>query len=299
MHGTPGDDKREPAPMVRSTGSGRRIAHRGRTRRRRHIAFGWYGGKYSHLDCILPHIPIDGRHFCDVYGGSAAVIINMPPAPSETYNDLDSELVNFFTMLRDETDDLLKAITLTPFSREELRRACEPSIGLDPLERARRFYVRARQTRTGLAQVSTEGRWAHHVLSSRRGMAGGVSRYFGSVDGLADIAERLLRIQIENAPALEVIERYDTPETVFYLDPPYVHDTRGDTNAYAFEMSDADHVALGETLQRIRGRAVLSGYRSAMYDEIYGGWRRIESSTRTALSVKQPRQECLWMNFEE
>lgn len=212
----------------------RRIVGNAAQRRRRMIAFGWYGGKFSHLDFILPNLPEDARHFCDVFGGSAAVIINRKPALAETYNDIDGELVNFFAALRDTrtSDSLIKAIALTPFSREELVRACEPPGGIEPVERARRFFVRARQTRTGLAQTSSEGRWAHCVLTSRAGMAGAVSRWLGSVEGLPEIVQRLQRIQIENAPALEVVERYDTPETLFYLDPPYVHDARGDASAY-------------------------------------------------------------------
>ena len=136
------------------------------------IAFGWYGGKYSHLDFILPNLPNGETHFCDVFGGSASVLINRKPAPLETYNDLDSELVNFFHILRDHNEELVRAIGLTPFSREELVKACTPEPNLSEMERARRFYVRARQTRTGLAQTSSEGRWAHCVLTSRAGMAG-------------------------------------------------------------------------------------------------------------------------------
>ena len=131
------------------------------------IAFGWYGGKYVHLDFILPHLPADAEHFCDVYGGSAAVLINRVPAKVETYNDLDTELVNFFAVLRDQPDDLIRSIKLTPFSREELVKACGSSENLSSLERVRRFYVRVRQTRTGLAQTSIEGRWAQCVLTSR------------------------------------------------------------------------------------------------------------------------------------
>ena len=137
--------------------------------RRRKIAFGWYGGKFSHLDFLLPNLPNDATHFCDVFGGSAAVLINRDPAPVETYNDLDSELVNFFATLRhpEHGERLLKEIALTPFSREELALACTPEPDLDNMERARRFYVRARQTRTGLAQTSSEGRWAQCILTSR------------------------------------------------------------------------------------------------------------------------------------
>ncbi len=286
------------APQVNSTGTGRRIAAR-RKNGRRKLAFGWYGGKFSHLDFILPNIPLDAKHFCDVFGGSAAVLINRPPAPVETYNDIDSDLVNFFETLRDDGDELTRAISLTPFSREELARACEYEQGLSKRERARRFFVRARQTRTGLAQRSSEGRWAHCVLTSRAGMAGAVSRWLGSVDGLAEITLRLQRVQIENAPALEVIQRYDTPDTVFYLDPPYVHSSRGDTTAYGCEMSDAEHIELAETLSSIRGRAVLSGYRTPLYDRLFEDWRRIDAPVKTANSVRQPRQESLWVNFWE
>lgn len=270
-------------------------------RRKKMIAFGWYGGKFSHLDFILPNLPEDAYHFCDVFGGSAAVIINRPPAPVETYNDLDSELVNFFATLRDPktSDVLVKAIGLTPFSREELHIACQPLAEADSLERARRFFVRARQTRTGLAQKSSEGRWAHCVLTSRAGMSGAVSRWLGSVEGLAEIVQRLQRIQIENAPALEVLRRYDSPKTLFYLDPPYVHDARGDVNAYGDEMSDADHIELIEFLRGVQGRFALSGYRNPIYDGLLNGYRRIDGPAKLCHSVRQQRQECLWVNYDD
>ena len=269
-------------------------------RSKRMIAFGWYGGKFSHLDFLLPHLPGDALHFCDVFGGSAAVLINRAPAPVETYNDLDSELVNFFSTLRHPSlgEELLKQIALTPFSREELALACGRETGLEPVERARRFYVRARQTRTGLAQTASARRWAHCILTSRSGMAGAVSRWLGSIEGLSQIIDRLLRVQIDNAPALEVIQRYDTPDTLFYLDPPYVHDSRGDKHAYYGEMSDTDHTELAELLKAIKGRAVLSGYQSDLYDSLYHDWNRVDAPEKTCHSVRQPRKESLWMNFE-
>lgn len=261
------------------------------------IAFGWFGGKFSHLDFLLPLIPQDATHFCDVFGGSAAVLLNVNPYPVETYNDVDSELVNFFEALRNQGPKLIKAIGLTPFSREELVRACIPEQGLSKLERARRFYIRARQTRTGLAQTSSEGRWAHCVLTSRAGMSGAVSRWLGSVEGLSEIAQRLQRVQIENAPAIETIQRYDTPETVFYIDPPYVHSARGDSSAYGYEMTDEDHKNLAKVLNRVRGRVILSGYRTDLYDQLYRKWRREDAEARNCHSVRKLRQESAWLNF--
>lgn len=135
-------------------------------------------------------------------------------------------------------------------------------------------------------------------------MAGAVSRWLGSVEGLAEIAQRLLRVQIESAPALEVIQRYDSPETLFYCDPPYVHESRSDTNAYAYEMSDEEHRALAECLRNVQGKVALSGYHSPLMDELYGDWSRIEASTKKAHSTntrpdhtKQNRTEVLWVNY--
>lgn len=261
------------------------------------IAFGWYGGKYSHLDWLLPLLP-QTQHYCEPFGGSAAVLINRPPAPVETYNDVDGELVNFFRVLRDDKDALLEAIGLTPFAREEFELSFQtPTEPLSELERARRFFVRARQVRTGLAQTASGGRWAHCLLTSRAGMAGAVSRWLGSVEGLSEIAQRLLRVQIEHAPALEVLQRYDSAETLFYCDPPYPHASRGDAKAYAYEMSDAEHRQLAEVLHAVKGKVALSSYPSALMNELYHDWTLIEAPARNVHSVKQERVEHLWINY--
>ncbi len=262
------------------------------------IAFGWYGGKFNHLNWLLPLLP-QTTHYCEPFAGSAAVLLNREPSPVETYNDIDGEVVNFFRVLRDQPEVLIRAIGLTPFSREELRIAVEESTDkLSQLERARRFFVRARQVRTGLAQTASAGRWAHCKLTSRAGMAGAVSRWLGSVDGLSEIAQRLLRVQIENAPAIEVIQRYDSEETLFYCDPPYPHDSRGDIHAYRYEMTDNDHRELAEVLHNVKGKVALSGYRCELLDKLYKDWNRIESPSKQCLSVKQPRTEILWTNYD-
>lgn len=263
-----------------------------------HLAFGWYGGKYSHLDWLLPVLP-QTNHYCEPFGGSAAVLVNRQPSPVETYNDLDSEIVNFFKVLRERKEELVEAIVLTPFSREELTRACrEDTLGLEPLERARRFYVRARQTRTGLAQTASPGRWATCRNTSRRGMGGAVSRWLGSAPDLVWIAARLLRVQIDNRPAAEVIRAYDSPDTLFYCDPPYPHESRGDSKAYAFEMTNPEHCALAAVLHGIQGKAAVSGYRCDLMDQLYGTWKRIDAPEKLCHSTKELRQEALWINYE-
>jgi DNA adenine methylase len=261
------------------------------------IAFGWYGGKFSHLDWLLPLLP-ETTHYCEPYGGSAAVLINRPPSPVETYNDLDGEVVTFFRALREQKDALTEAIGLTPFSREEFERAIfEPTDGLSDLERARRFYVRARQVRTGLAQTASSGRWAHCLLTSRAGMAGAVSRWLGAVEDLPLIGQRLLRVQVEHDTAINVIKRYDSPETLFYCDPPYPHGSRGDSKAYKYEMTDEQHRELAAVLHNVHGKVALSSYHGTLMDELYSHWNYIEPPSRTIHSTKQQRIEVLWINY--
>lgn len=276
--------------------SGKVIVLKRPTRRRR-IVFGWYGGKFSHLDWLLPLLPYT-HCYCEPFSGSAAVLLNRNPSPVESYNDIDGDVVNFFRMLRDRSDELIRAIALTPFSREEFHQAISGSIqGISDLERARRFYIRARQARTGLAQTATLGRWANCKNTSRAGMSGVVSRWLGGVEALKEITERLLRVQIENRPAMEVIHIYDSAITLFYCDPPYLHETRGDNKAYGFEMDFDQHQQLSQVLNKCRGKVALSGYRCDVMDTWYKGWRRFDAPIKQCHSIKQPRQECLWVNY--
>jgi DNA adenine methylase len=268
-------------------------------RSRKLILFGWYGGKFSHLDWLLPLLP-ECHHYCEPFAGSAAVLLNREPSPVETYNDLDGEVCNFFRVLRENGEELTRAIALTPFSREEFGLACSLDPDLLPLERARRFYIRARQVRTGLAQTATIGRWANCKETSRAGMSGVISRWLGGAEMLTSIAERLIRVQIENRPATDVIRLYDSPKTLFYCDPPYVHSTRGDSKAYRHEMADEEHVELAGVLNKVNGRVALSNYDCDLLSDLYPApkWRRFKSQPRTNHSTKGKRIEVVWTNFD-
>lgn len=280
---------------------------------RRLSAFSWYGGKSSHLAWLLPLLP-QTTHFVDVFGGSGAVIMNREPSPIETYNDLDSGVVTFFRVLRNHTADLLRAIALTPYSREERRIAYETldalkkSAGSSDLEKARLFFVLAKQTRSGLAQSR------HSLLNSWRftrdrisqGVAVYVQQWDDALDGLAAVAARFRTIQIENYSWDDVIDLYDTPDTLFYCDPPYVHESRSSghiKDEYAFEMTDDDHRRFAAKLHRIKGKAAVSGYPSSLYDEIFGDWQCVKMPVSSSAGTRQgsggagERIECLWANY--
>jgi DNA adenine methylase len=268
--------------------------------RRKKIAFGWYGGKYSHLDWLLPLLP-QRPHYCEPFAGSAAVLLNRHPALVETYNDLDGEVANFFRVLRNNSDELIRLISLTPFSREEYFTAIYGETeSLSDIERARHFYIRARQTRTGLAQTASLGRWANCKNTSRSGMSGVVSRWLGGVEALDDIAERLLRVQIENRPATEAITLYDDADTLFYCDPPYLHATRGDTKAYAYEMDESQHREFAQVINNCKGLVAVSGYDHPIMDELFEKkkWFKSFEKEKPIHSTKDMRQEVLWTNYD-
>jgi DNA adenine methylase len=262
------------------------------------IAFRWYGGKFSHLNWLLPLLP-KTKHYCETFGGSAAVLLNREPSPIETYNDIDHDAVNFFKVLRDRREELIEALYLTPFSHEEFRKAfsLRGDRTLSEVERARLFFIRAEQVRIGLAQTATEGRWAWCKLTSRRGMSGAVSRWLNRIEALWAVAERLRRVQIENKSAFDIIRQYDSKDTLFYCDPPYPHESRGDPQAYSYELTDEDHEKLAEVLHEIAGKVAISSYRSKLMDRLYGDWSRIDAPLKIAHSVKQLRRESLWINY--
>ena len=263
--------------------------------KRKLLPFGWFGGKFRLLDWLLPLLP-DADTFVDVFGGSGCVLLNRKPATVEVFNDIDGELVNFFRVLRADPDALVKQATLTPYSREEHRIACQHDATVSDLERARRFYVRAKQSLYGKPQWATAPRPAAGTEPPEV--------WAGYPARLPPIAHRLRNAYIENKPALDLIPRWDRDCTLFYCDPPYVHSTRHSTGNYAFEMSaDDDHAALADVLQAIKGKAAVSGYPSPLYDRLYDGWHRTDAPPLSAASARNGpnspiRQECLWTNYD-
>jgi DNA adenine methylase len=185
---------------------------------------------------------------------------------------------------------LIEAIELTPFSRLEHKRAHDRNVD-EPIERARRFYVRSRQS-FGSGEGEYSSGWRFQA-NSRRGTS--VIDEWSNVDHLYAAAARLKQAQIECDDALKCIQRFDTPDTLFYVDPPYVWDTRHDTeHMYAHEMTDDQHVQLAALLNRVQGMVILSGYASELYTGLYPNWRFVTKDTKT--NANHPAVEYLWIS---
>jgi len=249
----------------------------------------YYGGKWRIAPWIISHFP---KHVCYVepYAGGASVLLRKHPSTIEAYNDMDDCVVNFFRVLRDQPDALAHAIELTPWSREELKAAREPCA--DAVEWARRRYVSAFQSRTQTQSHLSPG-W--RFQRSAEGKY--VVPLWNDITHLYAAAARMKLVHIENDDALAIIDRYDTDETLFYVDPPYMAETRSytwSTRAYVSEMDDAAHERLANTLHNVRGYVALSGYDTPLYRELYKGWT--SDSCYAIDGGGSRRTELLWLN---
>ena len=258
------------------------------------IAFAYYGAKNGLLKDLLPLLP-ECSHYCEPFSGSATVLLNRKPSPIETLNDLNGEIVNFFEVLRDNAGNLVDKLLLTPYSRKEFESAWE--IHPDIVERARRFFIRT-QMDISKGGIKYNKSWSSAATASHSNPA---KRFFNKLPGLLEVAERLRLVQVENKPAIDVIMKYDKYDTLFYLDPPYLKQTRNAKNEYAFEMSMVEHVQLAKALNAARGMVALSGYDSPEMGILYNGWNKILFKPKIVPMSRGNglvRQECLWLNYD-
>lgn len=258
----------------------------------------WHGGKHYLAPKIVAMMPPHTHYVEPFAGGLSVLLAKNPEGVSEVVNDLDGELINFWRVLqRPESFELLKRrLEATPFSREEFEDAAAPA--LDPIDRACRLFIRVRQSFGGARKT-----FAPVGARQRRGMNGNVSAWLNAIDGLPAVHARLSRVLIENRDAISVIKRQDRPDALFYCDPPYLHETRVSTDAYDVEMTREKHLELLNTLLNIRGKFLLSGYPSKLYDGHAGmcGWNRLEidiANHAAGGEAKRRMTEVLWYNYD-
>lgn len=258
----------------------------------------WLGGKFRLAPWIISHFPAH-RIYVEPFGGAASVLLRKARSYNEIYNDLDGELVNLFRVMRgNRASELLDALRMTPYARAEYEaafQACD-----DDVERARRTIVRSYLAHgTGGARMDRPTGFRTDGASGGTNVAG---EWADLPDALQAVIDRLRGVNIEQRPALELLERYAGPDTLFYLDPPYLPATRSTKSrkpneryhTYAVEMTEYDHAELLIACERSSAMIVLSGYPDPFYDAQLPNWRRVEIAARAHRN--SPRTECLWLN---
>lgn len=253
----------------------------------------YHGGKWLLAPWIVGHLP-PHRVYVEPFGGGGSVLLRKPRSYAEVYNDLDGEIVNVFRVARDCGEHLVRSLELTPFSRDEFLLSYEPSD--DPLEQARRTIARSFM---GFGSAAVCGESSGFRANSNRSGTTPAQDWRNYPEALKRIVARMRGVVIENRDAVEVMKVHDGPDTVHYVDPPYVHETRarGDrvsVKQYKHEMTDDQHRELAAVLHGLRGAVILSGYESTLYDELYGGWVSIGRPAHAGGARK--RTEVLWVS---
>ncbi len=255
-------------------------------------ALRYHGGKWNLAPWIIEHFP-KHRAYVEPFGGAASVLLRKPRSYAEVYNDLDDEVVGFFRVLRDpeQSAHLRQALELTPFARVEFDAAYE--VTADPVERARRLVIRSFMG-FGSDGFNSDRKTGFRANSNRSGTTP-AHDWMSYTECFPSLVKRFAGIVIENRPAVAVMAHHDSPTTLHYVDPPYVHGTRARRkNAYRHEMTDAQHTDLLAFLGSLSGAVVVSGYPHALYEEMLSGWARVE---RKALADgARERTEVLWLN---
>lgn len=251
----------------------------------------YHGGKWKLAPWILSHLP-EHRVYVEPFGGAGSVLLKKQRAYAEVYNDLDHEMVNLFRVVRDRGDELRRALELTPFAREEFDLAWEPTE--DPLERARRTVVRAGMGRDSAS--ATMGRKASfRVYVGDKRSATTMTDWTNYPEALDAIVARLRGVAIENRDAKLVMSAYDGHDTVHYVDPPYVFETRDEGRSdYRHELDDSAHEALLAFLGTLLGKVVLSGYDCDLYNELLPGWGKV--AKQAFADGAKARTEVLWLS---
>jgi len=241
------------------------------------------GSKWRIADWIISHMP-PHVHYLEPYFGSGAVLFRKPRSKIETVNDTNGDVVNLFRVLREHPHELADAVHMTPWSREEYRASYE--LTGDALEDARRFLVRCWQAYGTRLYTSTG--WKNEIRSAK---GKPVTRTWRDLPSrIITAAERLRGVQIDCAPAIEVIKRLAGSHVLIYADPPYL----GVPPLYSQRTSEQEHRELIATLREIPGTVLLSGYASELYAAELADWSTVR--TRGMADAGREREEILWLN---
>lgn len=256
----------------------------------------YHGGKYWLRKWILSFIT-PSKVYVEPFGGSATVLLNKKRSEREIYNDLDYSIYVLMLILRDRLSDFLAEISKVEYDEPTYYKfkaslLSKDFMNLDPIQQAVCSYCARRMSRGGANRTFC---WS--ARCSKDGICYDKNSWYTMFQELPLISARLQGVEIWNRNALDVIEETDSPDALFYLDPPYLQSTRKCPNVYMVEMDLDSHRRLSEIVKTAQAAFILSGYPSSEYEEWYTGWERFDRPIANhAAHGKEKRweTECLW-----
>jgi len=254
----------------------------------------YHGGKWKLAPWIIGHFP-KHRGYNEPMGGGGSVLLQKPRSYAEVYNDIWGVVVNVFKVLRSPSDgkELQRLLELTPYSRTEFEESGK--LTDDPVENARRTIL---GSFLGYSSASTDPEYTTGFRAKSNKSGTPPARDWANYPKhITSFIERLKGVVIENKDYREILTQQDAPDTLHFLDPPYVHATRQlgpKKNVYRHEFTDQDHIDMAAAVRQLKGTVIICGYDSDLYADIFKGWH---TSRRKALADgARERVEVLWSN---
>lgn len=256
--------------------------------------FPYVGGKRKWIPNWVPHFP-PHTLYVTVFGGSGSDILFKPPSTLEVFNDLDDDINNVFRVLRSNQDELIRLVKHTPArSRQTYHEALElmAADDIEPVQRAWAFLVASHQSlRTKHPRLHRTSGYASLKTAARN-----IPEWIRLPETIDLVAARFISVQLERLDFREVIAKYDTPSTFFFIDPPYHPSSRAST-LYQHEMNEDDHGDLLLLLNGVQAKVWLCGYECQMYEKELRHWRKRTEQARTPHTNGSARTEVVWTNY--
>mgnify|MGYP001602125970 CR=1 FL=1 len=253
----------------------------------------YYGGKAFLAPTLLALLPMHTT-YCEVFGGTGNLLFVKTPSKLEIFNDIDNNITNFFTVIKNQElfEQFIDNLNFVVYGREQLKLALVDCTD-NNIEKAVNWFIITQQSFNGLKNAG----WSTGLFNNR-GL-----EFYNKIKYTHHIHQRLRNVMVENKDFRSLIPSYDSPETLFYLDPPYTGPLRISKNRYQYEMTEEDHQALVQLLLKVQGMSILSGYKNTIYTELEDvGWKRIDIEVPIRASntkyTKQIRQgvESIWLS---
>jgi DNA adenine methylase len=266
-----------------------------------------HGGKRYLADWIISHFPNNytALTYLEPFCGAANVLLRKNPS-HEIINDIDSGIYFILQAVRDTPYELQGRLESVPYCEDVFEKAKEKATNVlhedkinilsNPIDFAINEFILRRMSRGGLKQAFA---WSDR---QRGGQPGDVNAWKTIIAQLPLISERLQEVVFFNCDALNFIKKFDDKNTIAYCDPPYVQQTRQSHNIYDHEMTNEGHERLADMLNSCKGKVIVSGYPSSLYDRLFSDWKQVDRQIPNHSSqqkIKQYKPECRWMNDDK
>lgn len=226
----------------------------------------------SQSSWVISHFPekYEQYTYLEPFGGSVNILVEKAKSPMEVIADTDLSVVQMLRAIRDECKELGRRLARLSPSQDSLDRAVgrRGEAFQDYMDQAANEFV---------CRAMVAGRQA-------------AKKWQATLASLSDVSERIKEVHILHKSGIDIIPTFNSTNSLVFADPPHLYETKAGKHVYDSEMSPESHIELARRLTGFKGKAIICGQPSLLYDRLYKGWK-VEKSGRGKAA------ECLWKNY--